>query len=61
MARGVLEDLEYGSDQELSRELVRRAMRGDRKAKEELRNLHVTYWEHRGKVLLPQEEDNGQR
>ena len=61
MPRGVLEDLDYSNDQELSRELARRAMKGDRKAKQELRNLHVTYWQHRGKVLLPQEEDNGQR
>ncbi|MFQ5988648.1 MAG: hypothetical protein ACE5K9_01915 [Candidatus Methylomirabilales bacterium] len=60
MARGVLEDLEYGSDRELSKELVRRAVKGDRKAKQELRDLHVTYWEHRGRVLLPREGNDGQ-
>jgi hypothetical protein len=61
MAKGVLEELEYVSDPELSMKLVQRALKGDDKAKRELRNLHVTYWEHRGEVLLPQKEDNGQR
>jgi hypothetical protein len=61
MAKGVLEEIEYVSDPELSMKLVQRALKGDDEAKRELRNLHVTYWEHRGEVLLPQKEDNGQR
>lgn len=61
MAKGVLEELKYVSDPELSMKLVQRALKGDDKAKRELRNLHVTYWEHRGEVLLPRKEDNGQR
>ena len=61
MAKGVLEELEYASDPELSTKLVQRALEGDDKAKQELRDLHVTYWEHRGEVLLPRKEDNGQR
>jgi len=61
MAKGVLEELEYVSDPELSMKLVQQALKGDDKAKRELRNLHVTYWEHRGEVLLPRKEDNGQR
>ncbi|MFQ5801961.1 MAG: hypothetical protein ACE5JQ_03575 [Candidatus Methylomirabilales bacterium] len=61
MARGVLDEIEYASDPELSAKLVQQALKGDDKAKQELRDLHVTYWEHGGKVLLPRKEDNGQR
>lgn len=61
MARGVLDELEYGSDHELNRELIERALKGDDAAKQELRCLHLTYWEHRGEVLLPRKESNGQR
>ena len=61
MARGALDELEYVGDQELSRELIERALKGDEKAKQELRDLQVTYWEHRGEVLLPRKVTNGQR
>jgi hypothetical protein len=61
MTKGVLDELEYQSDRESSRELIQRALNGDEKAKQELRELHLTYWEHEGEVLLPRKVNNGQR
>lgn len=59
MARGALDELEYVGDQELSRELIERALKGDDKAKQKLRDLQLRYWEHRGEVLLPRKVTNG--
>lgn len=42
--------------------LLKRAKRGDRTAKKELRQMGLVYWEHSGRVILTRvQEDNSKR
>lgn len=45
--------------QEEKLRILKRAKRGDRTAKKRLRHMGLLYWEHKGRVIVERDPENG--
>ncbi|MFQ5532420.1 MAG: hypothetical protein ACE5EP_01075, partial [Candidatus Methylomirabilales bacterium] len=45
--------------QEEKLRILKRAKRGDRTAKKRLRQMGLLYWEHKGRVIVKRDPENG--